>query len=115
MDKTPGENSTASARHYKGEGRVSFLANLESIRNEVEAGWPLQAVYDRHKDRLNIQYMQFHRYVQKFIKGESPKKPVKSGMDSSSMEVPVYKQASSTPSHKKHLNDATPLSDSELF
>ncbi len=116
MDKTPGENSMASARHYKGEGRVSFLANLESIRNEVEAGWPLQAVYDRHKDRLNIQYMQFHRYVQKFIKGESPKKPVKNGMSSSGLDIPAYKQkASAPPSTKKNLNDATPLSDSELF
>jgi hypothetical protein len=109
MDQTPGESSQ---KRYKGEGRVAFLANLESIRQEVEAGWPLQAVYDRHKDKLNIQYMQFHRYVTKYVKGKTEK---------TTKEVAEVKQPRSEPQSKpvptikKPLNDATPLSDEELF
>jgi hypothetical protein len=54
-------------RRYKGEGRVAFLANLESIRGMMERGWPLMAVYDRHAQYLGIKYTQFHRYVSKYI------------------------------------------------
>ena len=118
MDSTPGNGNDNPVKRYKGEGRVSFLANLESIRNEVEAGWPLQAVYDRHKDRLNIQYMQFHRYVRKFITGDAPKRQRNRGMDQTDMQSskqpgkpsPVIEE-----SPKKNLNDATPLSDHDLF
>lgn len=69
-------NATAPKR-YKGEGKVAFLANLSSIRTLIEEGWPIQAVYDKHRDKVNIKYMQFHRYVSKYIKdapaGNGPK------------------------------------------
>jgi hypothetical protein len=118
MDLTPGKGNDIPVKHYKGEGRVTFLANLDSIRNEVEAGWPLQAVYDRHKDRLNIQYMQFHRYVRKFITGEAPKRQSNRGMDQTDIQKPKLSgkpSLSTEEASKKNLNDATPLSDSELF
>ena len=116
MDKTPGKGNDAPTKRYKGEGRVSFLAHLDSIRQEVEAGWPLQAVYDRHKDRLHIQYMQFHRYVSKYIKGEASPTPAKTGMDTANLEKALPKmQPPKAMAPKKSLTDATPLSDSELF
>jgi len=118
MDQTPGKGNDIPVKRYKGEGRVRFLANLDSIRNEVEAGWPLQAVYDRHKDRLNIQYMQFHRYVRKYITGETPRQQNMKGMAQPDVPKPksLGKPSPSTEeSPKKNLNDATPLSDSELF
>jgi hypothetical protein len=116
MDKTPGKGNDAPTKRYKGEGRVSFLAHLDSIRQEVEAGWPLQAVYDRHKDHLNIQYMQFHRYVSKYIKGEVSPTPTKSGMDTAALGKALPKvQPPKAMAPKKSLTDATPLSDSELF
>ncbi len=118
MDQTPGKGNDIPVKRYKGEGRVSFLANLDSIRNEVEAGWPLQAVYDRHKDRLNIQYMQFHRYVRKYITGETPRQKNMKGMDQADIQKPKHPEKFSPPTKeapKKNLNDATPLSDSDLF
>lgn len=108
MEQTSGEKKTV--RRYRGEGLVSFLANLDSIRREVEAGWPLQAVYDRHQDRLSIQYMQFHRYVTKYVKGQTP--PQKSKSAVSQKADPLAKEL---PEPVKRLNDPTPLSDSELF
>lgn len=113
MDQTPGKESTTPTKRYKGEGRVSFLANLDSIRKGVDEGWPLQAIYDRHKDRLNIQYMQFHRYVRKYITGEPSQKKNSTGIDQSEFSKAKISVPKEHP--KKNLNDATPLDDSELF
>jgi hypothetical protein len=108
-------NGDTSKKHYKGEGRVSFLANLESIQKEVIEGWPLQAIYDRHKDRLSIQYMQFHRYVNKYIKAKTNGSSLETDKEKFS-HPPTPKSYTSTKYlPKKALSDPTPLTDSELF
>ena len=106
MDKTPGNNS--EKKRYKGEGRVAFLSNIESIRKEVDAGWPLAAVFDNHSDKLNIQYMQFCRYVDKFIRGKNPEQSKSGSKEIAKTKTPAAAQP-------KQLNDATPLADSDLF
>lgn len=105
MDKTPGNHSP---KRYKGEGRVAFLANIESIRKEVEAGWPLAAVYDRHSDKLNIKYMQFSRYVDQYIRGKSPEKTKPAPKEILKPKAPVETKP-------KPLNDPMPLADDDLF
>jgi hypothetical protein len=47
-------NHSEQEKRYRGEGRVSFLAHLGTIREQVESGWPVQAIYDNHKHVLDI-------------------------------------------------------------
>ena len=102
-----------------GAGRVAFLAHLETIRKEVEAGWTMQAVYDTHGPKLGITYSQFTRYVARFVKEKPPgrlqaeKEPsnVLTGQPAHSPEVLETPMKS-----KPHpLFEATPPPDQELF
>ncbi len=52
---------------HRGIGRVAFLAHLDAIRNGVEEGWPLTALYEKHQGELVITYSQFARYVARYI------------------------------------------------
>lgn len=45
----------------KGVGRVAFIAHLAEITAELDAGWPIKAVYKNRKDRLGMSYTQFTR------------------------------------------------------
>jgi len=46
-----------------GVGRVAFFARIDKIRAELAQGWPLTAVYARHKEALGIGYWGFCRLV----------------------------------------------------
>ncbi|EEJ6365847.1 TraK family protein [Escherichia coli] len=60
-------------RHYRGAGRVAFLARLDDIRKLLDAGHPLRAIYKDFADHLGIGYPQFTRYVGKYIRTEAGK------------------------------------------
>jgi hypothetical protein len=66
MDKTT--EVGRSSRKIKGQNLVPFLAYLEKIRPEIEAGWPIKGVYNRYADALDMSYNQFVRYVNRYIK-----------------------------------------------
>jgi len=53
----------------KGMARVSFLAQAGTIRGELEQGWPLKAIHQRHADKLSMSYAQFCRYVSAYLAG----------------------------------------------
>lgn len=77
-------NQSEHEKRYKGEGRVAFLAHLGTIREQIELGWPMKAVFDNHKHVLDIQYMQFQRYVNQYVKGNERKlKPVRKKVEKS--------------------------------
>ena len=70
-------NSLPARRRVKGLGRVAFIANLREITAELEAGWPIKAVYDKRAARLGMSYAQFARYVDQIVgetaaRGRSP-------------------------------------------
>jgi hypothetical protein len=44
-------------------GRVAFFARIDAIRAELAQGWPLTAIYERHKSALGISYCGFWRLV----------------------------------------------------
>jgi len=46
-----------------GVGRVAFFARIDTIRAELAQGWPLTAVYARHREALGIGYWGFCRLV----------------------------------------------------
>lgn len=70
MPKTPG------GKRLKGAGRVSFLARIEQVRSEVNEGWPLVAIFDRHKADLGVlSYSQFTRYVKRYVTGSEDDGP----------------------------------------
>lgn len=74
MEKPPGKK-------HRGVGRVAFLARIETIQAEIEQGWPLTAIYERHQGALGITYSQFARYVRHYLRNEEehekPKSPQK--------------------------------------
>jgi Family of unknown function (DUF5338) len=60
---------TAGTKPMKGMARVSFLAQAGTIRGELEQGWPLKAIHQRHADKLSMSYAQFCRYVSTYLPG----------------------------------------------
>lgn len=60
---TPGNGATRPAPKAWGVGRVAFFARIDAIRAELAQGWPLTAIYARHKDALGISYSGFWRLV----------------------------------------------------
>ena len=59
----------------KGVARVAFLAYRAEIQAELEAGWPIKAVYERRAEKLGMSYQQFHRYVTAIIRCGQPAAP----------------------------------------
>lgn len=52
-------------------GRVVFLAHLDEIKAEIDAGWPIKAAFLKRADRLAMSYAQFARYVDTIIRGNA--------------------------------------------
>ena len=61
-------NPPPGRRRVKGLGRVAFIANLQEITVELDAGWPIKAVYDKRAVRLGMSYAQFARYVDQIVR-----------------------------------------------
>ena len=59
----------AKGETRKRRGRIAFIALRETIRTEIEQGWPLTAIYEKHAGQLGIGYSQFTRYVGVHIRG----------------------------------------------
>jgi Family of unknown function (DUF5338) len=55
-------------KRMKGVGRVAFMAQLADITADLEAGWPMKAVYQKCADKLGISYAQFARYVDQIVR-----------------------------------------------
>ncbi len=66
MDQSSGGDE--KSRKMRGQNLVPFLAHLEKVRPEIEAGWPIKAVYQRYEATLDMSYIQFTRYVNRYIK-----------------------------------------------
>jgi len=102
-----------------GAGRVAFLAHLETIRKEVEAGWTMQSVYDTHGPKLGITYSQFTRYVARFVKEKPPRRlRAKKELSNVLTRQPAHSpEVLETPMKSKPhpLFEATPPPDQELF
>src|SRR5277367_1129594 len=59
----PGSAGVKRAAKPWGVGRVAFFARIDEIRTELAQGWPLTAIYARHKSALGISYGGFWRLV----------------------------------------------------
>lgn len=53
----------------KGTARVAFLAHRAEVEAELEAGWPIKAIYQKRVEALGMSYAQFARYVDSIIRG----------------------------------------------
>ncbi len=62
-EKRPRNGAAKSSPKAWGVGRVAFFARIDTIRAELAQGWPLTAIYARHKDALGIGYSGFWRLV----------------------------------------------------
>lgn len=60
-------------KRRKGEHRALFLTRIDVIRTELQQGWPVKSVYERHKAELQMSYPQFWRYVSSLILKETTK------------------------------------------
>jgi hypothetical protein len=113
MAKTPG------VKPMKGMARVSFLAQAGTIRGELEQGWPLKAIHQRHADKLGMSYAQFCRYVSAYMAdagwrtgrqdiGKEPDRRVES-------PKPVPKPASAAPLIRQFQYNPRAFDDDELI
>jgi len=57
--------SPSGVRHRV--GRVRFFAARERIRADLEKGYSLIVIYERHRADLQFSYSQFSRYVAQFL------------------------------------------------
>lgn len=71
-------------------GRIRFYAALDKIQKDIDAGFPITAVHDRHD--LGMSYSQFTRYVQRFVKPDAHRG---SGTQGTSRTSPVPLKATS--------------------
>jgi hypothetical protein len=55
-------------KRMKGVGRVAFMARLDDITADLEAGWPIKAVYQKCSDKIGMSYAQFARYVDRIVR-----------------------------------------------
>lgn len=56
----------ASQKRESGQARVAFLAKLDVIRADRDAGWALTTIYERHLAGV-VSYPQFTRYVRRYL------------------------------------------------
>lgn len=68
-------SASPTPKRMKGTGRVSFMAQLADITAELDAGWPVKAVYEKRAQTVGISYAQFARYVEQIVK-RGPRAPV---------------------------------------
>jgi len=57
-------------KRMKGMARVTFIAHRAEIEAELDAGWPIKAIYQRRANKLGMSYQQFARYVGSIIRGD---------------------------------------------
>jgi len=53
---------------HRGAGRVAFLARLADFQRLLDAGHPMRAIYDDHRNQLGIGYPQFTKYVGRYVR-----------------------------------------------
>ena len=53
---------------HRGAGRVAFLARLADFQRLLDAGHPMRAIYDDHREQLGIGYPQFTKYVGRYVR-----------------------------------------------
>ncbi len=83
---------SASSPHkrIKGIGRVAFIAHLADITADLDAGWPVKAVYQRQAGNLGISYVQYTRYVGRIVRqGDHSRAPARGPTPSAPPPAPV--------------------------
>ncbi len=90
-------NSTS--RTPWGVGRVQFRANLLTIKDLLDAGWPMSIVYHQVKGSLaGVSYRQFTNYVRKHL--NSVRKPSKKNHEAIKRLIESTERASAAESLK---------------
>ena len=65
-------------KRMKGIGRVAFMAQLADITADLDAGWPVKAVYQKWAGNLGMSYVQFTRYVDRIVRqGDRSRAPAR--------------------------------------
>jgi hypothetical protein len=60
------ENESARTP-MKGDGKVNFMAHLETFKKLLAAGHQQRRVFETHVNELGISYSQFNRYVNQYV------------------------------------------------
>lgn len=53
----------------RGLGRVAFHALQETVKAEIDAGYTVRMIYDRHREAIPVSYEQFRAYIARDITG----------------------------------------------
>jgi len=77
----------------KGDGKVIFMAHLETFKKLLAAGHQQRRVFETHVNELGISYSQFNRYVNQYIgeknSGEHQKESHKQRQQQTPATVPI--------------------------
>lgn len=52
-----------TSKTRRGAGRVAFHALRETIRGELEAGYTVRMIYERHQEAIPVSYEQLRAYI----------------------------------------------------
>ncbi|WP_211830978.1 TraK family protein [Kistimonas asteriae] len=82
-----------SDKPSKGDGKVAFLALMDEISEAMDKGWNARQIWMQlsSEGAIHIQYVQFARYIERYIKQKDTQKPVETStvVESPKKEEPV--------------------------
>ena len=85
VKKTDSPADGEPARAPWGVGRIAFFARLDAITADLAAGWPMTAIFQRHKAVLGISYSGFCKLVRRHANDAWPgrRQPAEPSSDAS--------------------------------
>jgi len=90
-------------------GRADFLLVAAEIRAALAAGHTLRLVFEQHEERLSFGYIQFTRYVKRFITmAESAALPRLAVGTTDALAKPAFPLASSLPTEPRQARPDLP-------
>jgi Family of unknown function (DUF5338) len=96
-------SASSQPKRIKGIGRVAFISHLAEITADLDAGWPVKAVYQKQAGNLGISYVQFTRYVGRIVRqGDHSRAPARGPTPSAPPPAPVSQADTRGPHHAGH-------------
>lgn len=88
-----------------GAGRVAFLARVGAIKEMIDEGHTMAAVYEKYSSQLEISYSQFVNYVNKFIRKKQEPKQTESSESHARTTTTNIKSPSATKIEKSSTTE----------
>lgn len=61
----------AARTPMKGDGKIKFMAHLDTFKELLAAGHQQRKIFEQHESELGMSYSQFNRYVNQYIRAKA--------------------------------------------